>query len=229
LEAALRGLARQIDFPDLDMRQAVLRGLHGPRRPLISRRVSALAGILLVVLASLAFEPTRSAIATWLGIGRTAVETTEHLDLENLPATMKVLGRPVDQTTAEAHLGMALPESDTIGRPDLLMQVGPRVSLVWTQGVVLTLTPLNDTRFALKRASAGAVEAVDVNGSRAVWIEGEHIIELTDLPPALSGSVLLWENAGFEWRLETQLARRQAIELAEGFTTRDIQDVTSSS
>jgi hypothetical protein len=78
---------------------------------------------------------------------------------------------------------------------------------------------LDDTRFAFKRALAGAVEEADVNGTRAVWIEGDHIVELTDRPPALSGSVLLWENAGFEWRLETELGRDQAIDVAEGFTS----------
>jgi hypothetical protein len=64
---------------------------------------------------------------------------------------------------------------------------------------------------------------VDVNGHKAVWIAGSHNLTLLPDPSRgcceplsrTAGNVLLWEQDGLTFRLESSLSREEAIAIAE--------------
>ena len=78
--------------------------------------------------------------------------------------------------------------------------------------------------FAKKAAGAGTrIEPVEVNGERGLFISGdEHYVmyldenlDVTDDATYLAGTVLLWNRGPLLLRLEGDLTRDEALELAE--------------
>ena len=75
-------------------------------------------------------------------------------------------------------------------------------------------------------APSNEVRIVDVNGEDALWLGGAHYLLIAP-DPSLEGdtgqrgtrtasSVLLWDEDGVTYRVESELSMAQAIALAEG-------------
>jgi hypothetical protein len=77
----------------------------------------------------------------------------------------------------------------------------------------------------------------DLNGQLALWIEGAHQLTLvTDPsqgccvePERTAGNVLLWENDGVTFRLESSLEMEEAIEIAESVIVAEATPETGQS
>ena len=111
------------------------------------------------------------------------------------------------------------------GLVSLLYEPRPGLPAARDTGIGLLLTQFRGTAepFIQKGLPAGArLEPVSVGGARGYWIEGApHVLIYRDERGAvheerarLAGNTLLWERDGITYRLETALARDDAIAVA---------------
>jgi hypothetical protein len=137
-------------------------------------------------------------------------------------------------TLREARSGtdapVLLPRAAELGEPDEVYAGEPR-----EDGVVLVyqarpgLPPLGDTEIGLvltelpggvepayfpeeARPEAG-LETVEVGGNRGYWAPGRR--DASSRSGLLGGSVLFWEQGGRALRLEADLSKEEAIQVAE--------------
>jgi hypothetical protein len=100
---------------------------------------------------------------------------------------------------------------------------GPLVVLVWTVpgqpgSVRLSLHEFGAGTYADKLAPA-VVQETTVNGVRAAWTEGPHLLVFRsgDAGPRelVHGHTLIWEQGGITYRLETDQDLAEAVRIAE--------------
>lgn len=225
LEYRLRELGGEIAYPPTPRFE-----LGFDHRPVRAGRLRPLAlglAIVLAVLAGvLALSPgARSAFLEIFDLKGATVERVEQLP----PVEVQTLdfGERVSRDEAERRLGFELVD---LGEPDALFARGNRVATL-VYGPVgkprLVLSQLNGAvwdGFAKKAAGGGTrIEPVRVNGERGLFISGEeHYVlyldensEITDDATYLAGTVLLWNRGPLLLRLEGDLTRDEALELAE--------------
>ena len=184
------------------------------------RRLAVAAVILVALLvAGLAVAPVRSAVADWLGIGRThVVKVPGGVDTSGLPLIQERL-TPVTHDEAERALGDSLPTAGALGDPHVLV-LPPEggVIMAWPEGrTTLWVHSIDvDPRVFLDKlvAVGERVEPVEGVGDAALYVEGTHILETPGRTLA-ARSVLLWVQDGVEYRLESDLTRDQMIEVAK--------------
>ena len=232
LELRLTALGQEVDYPSTpDLATAVERSLESrpapaPRRS--RRRVLAVA--LAVALAAaagvLALSPgARSAFLELFrlqGATVTKVESLPEVDLITFD-----LGERVDREQAERRVGFELVD---LGEPDAIYVRADRVAtLVYgsPRQPRLVLSQLDGAvwdGFHKKVAGTGTeIEDVTVGGQRGLFVSGnEHYVmfvgadgRVTDEQTALAGNTLLWNRGTRLLRLEGDLSRDQALELAE--------------
>ena len=184
------------------------------------RRLAVAAVILVALLvAGLAVAPVRSAVADWLGIGRThVVKVPGGVDTRGLPLIQERL-MAVSHDEAERALGRSLPTVEALGDPQVLV-LPPEggVIMAWPEGrTTLWVHSIDvDPRVFLDKlvAVGEKVEPVEGVGDAALYVEGTHILETPGRTLA-ARSVLLWVQDGVEYRLESDLSRDQMIEVAK--------------
>lgn len=225
LEHRLRELGGEIAYPptprfELGFDHRAVRA--GRLRPL----ALGLAIVLAVLAGVLALSPgARSAFLEIFDLKGATVERVEQLP----PVEVQTLdfGERVSRDEAERRLGFELLD---LGEPDAIFARGNRVATL-VYGPVekprLVLSQLNGAvwdGFA-KKAAGGAtsIEPVRVNGEQGLFISGaEHYVlyldensEIADDATYLAGTVLLWNRGPLLLRLEGDLTRDEALELAE--------------
>ena len=232
LELRLSALGQEVEYPSTpDLAAAVMRSLESgpaPARRRSRRRVLAVA--LAVALAAaagvLAFSPgARSAFLELFrlqGATVTKVESLPEVDLITFD-----LGERVDREEAERRVGFELVD---LGEPDAIYVRADRVAtLVYgpPRQPRLVLSQLDGAvwdGFHKKAAGTGTkIEDVTVDGQRGLFISGnEHYVMfmgadgfVTDEQTALAGNTLLWNRGTQLLRLEGDLSRDEALELAE--------------
>jgi hypothetical protein len=223
LEQRLQALGGEISYPPTPTFD-----LGFDRRP--ARRLRPLAlglAVLLAVLAGvLAFSPgARSAfleIFHLKGASAELVDTLPQVEVQPID-----FGERVSREEAERRVGFELVD---LGEPDAVFVSGARIaSLVY--GPVdeprLVLSQLRGAvweGFVKKVVGGGTrIEPVEVDGERGLFITGdEHFVmfvdgngAITDEPTFLAGTVLLWNRGPLLLRLEGDLTRSEALELAE--------------
>ncbi|MFZ0548888.1 MAG: hypothetical protein WAM60_25785, partial [Candidatus Promineifilaceae bacterium] len=135
----------------------------------------------------------------------------------------------------ESELGDAvlLPEYPAgVGDPDkvyLQNQVGQLGILVWLQAdstdkawAVLHILMLDQGAFGAK-FMVESLEATEVNGQPAYWVQGEHLLSFydangqisTELTHLVEGNALIWTVDKVTYRLETVLSLEEAVRMAE--------------
>ncbi|MGH8986208.1 MAG: hypothetical protein ACRDY6_20380 [Acidimicrobiia bacterium] len=203
-----------------------------------SRRVwFAFAGVALAVVLSmvLAFSPaTRRAVAGWLGLRGVEIERVSTPPPTALGGDLD-LGEPVTLRQAErrADFDLVLPPEDRFGPPDELYFAdspsGGRVDVLYRSGSTLPilLTEFRgDTEAPIIRKTVGddvVVEPVTIDGREGVWLEGgPHTVTFLDEDgepvvdhTRLAGNTLIWERGSLTLRLESELTKEVAIEIAE--------------
>lgn len=224
LERRLVRLGRELDYPPTPVFQ------HGDdRQPARARRVRplvvAFAVALAVAGAVLALSP--GARSAFLEIFRIRGATVERV--ETLPAVQAQrldFGERVGRAEAERRVGFELLD---LGEPDAVFVRGSRMASLVYGSVEKPRLVLSELRgqvwegFVKKVGSPGTrVEPVMVDGERGLFITGEHFVvfvdergTIADEPTFLAGTVLLWNRGPLLLRLEGDLTRQEALELAE--------------
>jgi hypothetical protein len=225
LERRLQELGREIAYPatpSFDLRFERRRAGAGRLRPL------ALGfAILLAVLAGvLAFSPgARSAFLEIFHIRGATVELTD--TLPDVEAQRVDFGERVSRAEAERRAGfrlLDLGDADAIFiRPDGLASLvygdpaRPRLVLSQARGAIYE-------GFIKKVGSRGTrIDEVTVGGEAGLFVDGaDHFVmfrdengSISDERTYLAGTVLLWNRGPLLLRLEGDLTRAEALELAE--------------
>jgi len=200
--------------------------------------VVALAALLVAVGAVMAVPQARTAVLEWLGLRGVAIERTETAPTAppTAPATPSLmLGERVSLETARRRAGFDVGVPGALGAPDEVYvsdrATGEVVTLVWTgagggvEALVTQLAARVDEQFVIHKAAGPGttVETLTVAGGRAFWLEGApHLVAYVDPETGrfiedtvrLAGNVLLWERGEVTLRLEADLGRDEALEIA---------------
>ena len=234
LEQELLALGRALDVPEApDLVPAVLSGIATRRvRPGRRRVVLVLAALALAALvASLAIPDARSALLRFLQIGGARIELVDELPVvSSTPAELELmLGQRVSLDEARSSASFELLELDD--EPDVVY-LGDRGTVWFLYGrpdaarLLVAQTPELevDDQFILKKlaASGTSVEPLTVRGEPAYFLSGApHVVMLLDefgvtYPESarLARDVLVWEENGRTIRLEGDLTRDDALEIA---------------
>jgi hypothetical protein len=172
--------------------------------------------------------PTPAPEATTIGTVRTPRPTMTPY-VEPTPV-VSVLDLPGETTLAEArsraNFDILIPTyPDDLGDPDhvFLQDLGgPVVTMVWVDdrgSARLTLQVL-DERVVGSKYEPGSSRVTTVNGDPAVWLTGAHMLAFyepagRDFIRLIDSNVLIWEQAGITYRLETDEPLEEAVRIAE--------------
>jgi hypothetical protein len=227
LERSLRELGGEIAWPATPSFELELAPVR-PRFVLPRLRPLALGlAVLLAALAGvLALSPgARSAFLEIFRLEGATVELTETLPEVEVQPVID-FGERVSRAEAERRVGFRLLD---LGEPDAIFVRGTSIAtLVYGPGDKprLTLTQLRGgvwDGFVKKAGGRGTtVEDVTVEGEPGLFVTGdEHFVmffdengQITDEQTYLAGTVLLWNRGELLLRLEGDLTRDQALELA---------------
>jgi hypothetical protein len=237
LERALVSLGRELEVPEApDAVTAVLARLE-PRREgrtfRAPRRLAVAVALVLLaaLLATLAIPDARSALFRALHIGGASIELVDELpEVPAGPDLELTLGQRVTLADARRDAGfdVRLLEEE----PDAVY-LGDRGTVWLLYGsperprLLLAQTPFHsvDQELLLKKVAAGGtkVELVSVGGAKGAFLSGDpHFLFLLDElgspvedSARLAGNVLLWSEGGIAFRLEGDVDRETARELAE--------------
>jgi hypothetical protein len=235
LELRLRELGESVAYPPTpDLARAVRLRLAESRQPWwrrASRRQAlaiALAVLAVSAAAVMAVPSARTAILRFFHVGAVTVERVETLPPARERPLTAGLGRAVSLTEGARTAGfpMLLPPLE---QPVERVYVRPGIQSalldVPDAGSVL-LTEIQGSRqldLAKKFSSpATNVDAVTVNGAFGLWIQGApHVVTFEDrsgriqqFTTRLAGNVLVWTRGDLTLRLEGELTRARALELA---------------
>jgi hypothetical protein len=148
------------------------------------------------------------------------------------------------EAQARVNFPILVPNPALLGSPDEVYlrhrEDGDMVSFVYYPrselpvvaetgvGLLLVQFEAPENAFFMEKgvAPSNEVRIVDVNGDDALWLGGAHYLLIAP-DPSLEGdmgqrtartaaSVLLWDEDGVTYRLESELSMAQAVTLAEG-------------
>lgn len=165
--------------------------------------------------------PVREAVADWLGIGSTRIETApaDQDDLAALPDLYADLS-PVTPGAASAELGRPLPEvtHPRLGDPSLVATPSEGgVIVAWERGSTTLWIRPHDPSVAPDRrklaSDASAVQPIGELGEQGWFVQGEHELVTPDRRVA-AASVVLWIDDGLEYRLESEFGRETMLAIA---------------
>ena len=234
LERELQMLSGGLDWPDSpDLAGRVASRIESERPRAVPRRrlALALATVLAALLAVLAVPPARTAILEWLGIGGAQIVRVDELPAVSPTPGLEILGEPVTLSEARARAGFEFAgPPDGEREPDqILVAPGMRVTYVWRDGdrvrLLVTQFPGSAADPVLVKKLVGSgtrIEQLDVDGHRAVWLEGGPHAVLFIAPDGnvrddlgwLAGNTLLMDVGGRTVRMEAAIDRDDAVELA---------------
>ena len=225
LELRLSALREEIAWPETPRLDLALDSR--PTRAVRLRPLALGLAILLAVLAGvLALSPgARSAfleIFELRGAKVERVETLPEVEVERFD-----FGELVTREEAERRVGFELLD---LGQPNQIYVRDDRLASVVYGDADKPRLVLSQLRgaiyegFVKKTGSRGTiVEQVTVDGEPGLFITGDdHFVmfrdetgAITDEPTYLAGTVLLWNRGDLLLRLEGDLTREEALELAE--------------
>lgn len=114
-----------------------------------------------------------------------------------------------------------------LGAPDrvFLQDLGGQaVLLVWMDPeepdrIQLDLLLMGPGTFA-EKALPAVIEETSINGQEAIWAKGAHLLQFSgstyhSVPLVVEGNILIWEQDGVTYRLESDLSLEEAVRVAE--------------
>jgi hypothetical protein len=236
LELRLVELGRELDVPETpDLAPAVMVQIAqiAPRTRRSPRRRWALAVALAIVAAvgaTLAIPPARSAFLRILHIGGEEIRIVDKLPPVEPQQNLELaLGPRVTLAEAQQRFPSRLRALDE--KPDAVF-FSAQTRTVWVLygtrehvRLLVAQTPGSvDRGIALKKMAAEGTrfEYVDVGGAQGLYLSGKpHLVILLDPNGQAMGetvrlakNVLLWSESGVAYRLEGELTREKALELA---------------
>lgn len=224
LELRLTALRDEIDWPETPRLEPAFD--RRPARPARARRLALAFAVLLAVLAGvLALSPgARSAFLEIFHLKGATVELVE--TLPQVDAQPIDFGEQVSREEAERRVGFELVD---LGEPDAVF-VRERVASLVYGPVEKPRLVLSQLRGAVwegmvkKLGGSGTrIEPVRVDGERGLFITGDaHFVmfldengDISDEQTYLAGTVLLWNRGPLLLRLEGDLTRAEALQLAK--------------
>jgi hypothetical protein len=233
LEHALRQLGGMVEFPpEPDLAAGVRRRLgEAPSRRWAPRRIAlvALAVLVVAVGAALAVPSARTAVLEWLGIKGVKVTRVETLPKVSLLNEFG-LGERVSLAEARRRAPWLVePQLDSLDPPDQIYYSSSvphgQVSFLWGSKteVQLLMTQATGEVFAEKMLGPGTdVERANVDGRPGVWLTGDpHVFLYRDSrgnirqeTARLARNTLLWQHDELTVRLEGELSKGEALEIA---------------
>jgi hypothetical protein len=237
LELALAQIGRELDFPETPdlaprVRQRLAAGSR-PRRSLLPARrglVLVFATLAVAVAAVMAVPQSRAAVLEFFGLRGVEIQRVEKLPPVPRQTTLD-LGAEVtlDEAVARAGFDVVIPEE--LGDPDHVyyqdFPVGGMVSFVYgdTQEPRALFTQFRATveeSIHKKVLEDTRIEALRIDGQPGFWLTGDpHLFYYVDAQGnfddenvRLAGNVLLWERGRLTLRLEGELPRAEALEIA---------------
>ncbi|MEV0804892.1 hypothetical protein [Micromonospora sp. NPDC050200] len=232
LERELRDLSAWLetpDPPDVTARvRAQLAATRPKRRPWRYYVATALVALLVAVL-----PPGRAALADAV----TGLLRFAGITITTSPAPAPPTGTPsplpsqrpatLDEAQRKVRFPIRLPAK--LGPPEQMLVADPdgtgacRVATLLYRGGTLRIDAFDGALDPVfhKQASGPGTDWVQVNGGFAVWIGGPHALAYVDRAGTLrvetarlAASTLIWEEAGVSYRLEGNLTKLEAIEIA---------------
>jgi hypothetical protein len=228
LELALVSLGRDLDVPATpDVTAHVRERIARRSRRRLVLAVAFAVGVVAVGIA-FAVPQARSAILRFFHVGAATVERVETLPPARERPLVSGLGPTRSRSAAERVAGfrMVLPKFEH-GEPSrYYARTGVIATSFRDLGKTVLLAELaGDQAGIAKKFVSGRtqVEPAEVSGADfALWITGgDHVIRWSTAlrsdtaTTRLAGNVLLWEANGRTYRIEGDLTREQAIDLAE--------------
>lgn len=228
VDNALREMVDETAFPDAPELDIPLDALPA-RRARPQGLILAFAMLLVVVLA---VPPVRSAVVDWIKAGAVTLQRwLGEEDLHQAPPADQFLSQVATRTSlAEAQA--ALPQAiewptrpDDLGMPDELWLLkehsGPTVISIWRHDdgeARLALYQITTSNLIMKGVRDW--EETQVNGQRAVWTAGPHLMRMPNdiwhSRALIEENVLIWwTDEGVTFRLETHASLNEAIAIAE--------------
>ncbi len=246
LENQLTELAESVDWPEADVTTQVRHRIVAPadenQKVRIGWKVAVAAAC---AMAAIMVVPAgRQAVADLLSVA--GIEITFAGTEPSTGSNPIDLGEPTTLEAAASHVDfpLALPTLETVEEPDdVYLETGPPavVHISWEAepnrpaipgtdiGLLLTqfASPVGGTVLSKDLTSDTEVERTSVGGLEALWLEGaphELTYQTTDGTTTqqisrLAGNVLLWEDNGVTYRLESGLEMGEAQRIAETLTT----------
>ena len=225
LESRLADLGAAIEWPPaprLEGRVRVAIGASGGRR---LRWLAALAAAILVALvaAGLLVTPVRETVAGWLGLRHVEIHRVERLP--SPPPSAGTYGHAVSQAEASRLAGFSVRLPGALG-PPLEIDFEPRsreVTALYQNALVTEVGGSFPIPFVQKLVGSGTrVEQLTVNGAPGVWLEGKpHAVFYQDRNGQfvndslrLATNTLIWEQDGTVYRIESEIGRQRALEIA---------------
>lgn len=150
-----------------------------------------------------------------------------------LPSLLPLLEQMSGETTlykAQQSVGypILLPTyPEGIGEPDRVFVQeadGPMTILVWIDSqhpdqVKMSLHFIPESSWIVNKFAPQAIDETTVNGRPAVWAVGPYPILLQagdmKISRLVNGHVLIWDDNGITYRLETDLSMEEAVRIAE--------------
>jgi hypothetical protein len=235
LERDLRSLGAVLELPATPDLAAGIRARLEVPRPKRRRRGLVLAFAILVAALAAAFAvpQARTAILEFFGLDGVSVTRVETLpEVDEHPEDLG-LGPIVtlNEALERATFRVSVPggDPDEVRFTDDLP--GGQVSFIWRDAdgeIELLLSEFRaglDRDFVEKMTGPDTtIEQLEVNGEPALWLGGApHAFgyrglsdEFGQVPLRLAGPTLLWQRGAAILRLEGDLTRDEALELAEG-------------
>jgi hypothetical protein len=236
LELALRNLGRDLDWPaEPDLAPRVLAEIRTVRkqRARVPRRalVIAFATLAVAIGAVFAVPQTRAAILEFFHLRGVTIERVPELPTVPVQSGLGTfLGDPVSLKEARRRAGFEVVVPNALGEPDhVYFQESP------PGGMVSLLYGTKDdpralfTEFAatvhdviFKKVAPGqTIGTVRVAGEPGYWLQGAHFFSYLDRhgdiqseQVRLAGNVLLWERGSLTLRLEADLSKTEALQIA---------------
>jgi hypothetical protein len=226
LERDLRALAALVDYPpEPDLVPRVGARLARPERRWRRPLLVALAALALAVAIAFAVPPARSAILRFFHLGGVTVERVEELPKAPRRSPVVGLAGPMSLERADRVAGFRIVRpSSEIERAYAASGIAAMLLRVEDVHGPVLLTELQGFDLMMKKVAAGEtrIEPLTVNGLPGIWIEGApHVVSYYDplgrqrtRATRLAGNVLVWARRGFTFRLEGELTKQQALEIA---------------
>ncbi|WP_436498790.1 hypothetical protein [Actinokineospora sp. HUAS TT18] len=179
--------------------------------------VSLLTGLVLVGALT---PPVRAAVAEWFGIGAVEVRTTTGAAPPTAPPPTIEGGVTLEEARELVRFDVVVPSA--LGAPSQVGVSADRmvVSMAWP-GVRLDQVGARLAPYFVKTVY-DEVEFTMVDGDEALWLPSPHEIVVQSPggaqraePARLAGRTLIWQTGNVTLRLEGDLDRARAVEIAE--------------
>ncbi|MEU4774620.1 hypothetical protein [Micromonospora sp. NPDC023644] len=232
LERELRDLSAWLETPDPPHVAARVRARLAAPAPRPRRWRYLLAAALTAAVVAV-LPPGRAALADaaagLLRFAGVTIATTPDPALPTGAASALPSQRPATVVEAQRKVRFPIRTPTRLGPPEQVLVADPdgagfcRVATLLYRGGALRIDAF-DGRLDLafhKGASAPGATWVRVNADFAVWIGAPHALSYVDREGTvrretarLAASTLIWQQAGVSYRIEGDLTRPEAIEIA---------------